>query len=93
MQMLTWISHCMFAESPFLQTVEHVFSFSVVLDFPFTTMVHRTIKLAWYHVYKLVKTHLQDAQLGRSHQDSFEGKDSDSLQELGDVTSFSSREY
>lgn len=69
MQMLTWISHCLFAESPFLQIVEHVFCFSVVLDFPFITMVHRTIKLAWYHVYKLVKTHLQDARLGSSHQE------------------------
>lgn len=46
-----------------------VFSFSVVLDFPFSTMVHRTIKLAWYHVYKLVKTYLQDARLGSSHQE------------------------
>lgn len=59
----------MFAESPFLQIVEHVFIFSVVLDFLFSTMVHRTIKLAWYHVYKLVKTHLQDARLGCSHQE------------------------
>lgn len=48
----------MFAESPFLQIVEHVFIFSVVLDSLFSTMVHRTIKLAWYHVYKSVKTHV-----------------------------------
>lgn len=67
--MLSCISHCVFAESPFLQIVEHVFIFSVVLDFPFSTMVHRTIKLAMYHVYKSVKTYFQDARLGSSHQE------------------------
>lgn len=48
----------MFAESSFLQIVDHVFIVSVVLDFLFSTMVHRPTKLAWYHVYKSVKTHL-----------------------------------